>query len=182
MTIIIMKSIRLITFLLMFFHCNTGYTKNMAIYDFSFEDIDGNSVDLNKFKGKPIFMVNTASRCGFTPQYENLQNLFIHYKNTDLTILAITSNSFNQEYSSNEDIKKICLVNYDIGFVTSSPLSVKGDDAHEIFSWLVEEYSKSPKWNFYKYLFDRNGKLNSSWSSMTKPDNSKILSKINNLL
>ncbi|MDP6852285.1 MAG: hypothetical protein QGH52_06385, partial [Prochlorococcaceae cyanobacterium ETNP1_MAG_8] len=108
--------------------------------------------------------------------------LFINYKDTDLTILAITSNSFNQEYSSNEDIKKICLVNYDVGFVTSSPLSVKGNDAHEIFSWLVKEYGKSPKWNFYKYLFDRNGKLNSSWSSMTKPDNSKILSKINNLL
>ena len=154
----------------------------MTIYDFSFEDIDGNPVELNKFEGKPIFMVNTASRCGFTPQYENLQNLFMHYRNTDLTILAITSNSFNQEYSSNEDIKKICLVNYDVGFVTSSPLSVKGDDAHEIFSWLVKEYDKSPKWNFYKYLFDRNGKLNSSWSSMTKPDNSKILSKINNLL
>ena len=182
MTINTMKFIRLITFLLMFFYWNTGYTKNMTIYDFSFEVIDGNSVELKKFQGKPIFMVNTASRCGFTPQYENLQNLFIHYKNTDLTILAITSNSFNQEYSSNEDIKKICLVNYDIGFVTSSPLSVKGDDAHEIFSWLVKEYSKSPKWNFYKYLFDRNGKLNSSWSSMTKPDNAKILSKINNLL
>jgi len=166
----------------MFFHWNTGYTKNMTIYDFSFEDIDGNSVDLNKFVGKPILMVNTASRCGFTPQYENLQNLFMQYKNTDLTILAITSNSFNQEYSSNEDIKKICLVNYDIGFVTSSPLSVKGDDAHEIFSWLNNRYGKSPKWNFYKYLFDRNGKLNSSWSSMTKPDNSKILSKIDNLL
>ena len=114
MTINTMKSIRLITFLLMFFHWNTGYTKNMTIYDFSFEDIDGNSVDLNKFAGKPIFMVNTASRCGFTPQYANLQNLFLHYKNTDLTILAITSNSFNQEYSSNEDIKKLCLVNYDV--------------------------------------------------------------------
>ena len=182
MTINTMKFIRLITFLLMFFYWNSGYTKNMTIYDFSFEDIDGNSVDLNKFEGKPIFMVNTASRCGFTPQYENLQNLFIHYKKSDLTILAITSNSFNQEYSSNEDIKKICLVNYDVGFVTSSPLSVKGDDAHEIFNWLDTEYGKSPKWNFYKYLFDRNGKLNSSWSSMTKPDNSKIFSKINNLL
>ena len=73
-------------------------------------------------------MVNTASRCGFTPQYENLQNLFINYKDTDLTILAITSNSFNQEYSNNEDIKKICLVNYDVGFVTSSPMNVKGEN------------------------------------------------------
>ena len=177
-----MKIIRIITFLYVFFYWNTGYTKNMAIYDFSFEDIDGSSVDLSKFNGKPIFMVNTASRCGFTPQYENLQNLFINYKDTDLTILAITSNSFNQEYSSNEDIKKICLVNYDVGFVTSSPISVKGDDSHEIFKWLKKEYSESPKWNFYKYLFGRDGKLISSWSSMTKPDNSKIIDKINKLL
>ena len=99
-----MKIIRLITFLLVFLHINTGYAKNMNIYNFSFEDIDGNLVSLDKFNGKPIFMVNTASRCGFTPQYENLQNLFINYKDTDLTILAITSNSFNQEYSNNEDI------------------------------------------------------------------------------
>ena len=97
------KIIRLITFLLMFFYVSTGNTKNMTIYDFSFEDIDGNQVNLDKFKGKPIFMVNTASRCGYTPQYENLQNLFTSYKDTDLTILAMTSNSFNQEYSSNED-------------------------------------------------------------------------------
>ena len=182
MTINTMKFIRLITFLLMFFHWNTGYTKNMTIYDFSFEDIDGNSVDLNKFEGKPIFMVNTASRCGFTPQYENLQNLFLEYKDTDLTIIATTSNSFAQEYQDTEDIKKICLVNYDVGFVTSSPLSVKGDDAHEIFTWLTKEYGKSPKWNFYKYLFDRNGQLVKSWSSMTKPDSTKITNLIDRLI
>ena len=149
--------IRLITFLLMFFSMGTGYTKNMTIYDFSFKDIDGNQVNLNKFRGKPIFMVNTASRCGFTPQYENLQNLFVNFKNTDLTILAITSNSFNQEYSTNEEIKKICLVNYDIGFITSSPINVKGDTSHKIFKWLNDEYGKTPKWNFYKYLFNRSG-------------------------
>ena len=178
-----MKIKILLVFLVMsLIFSRTSAMASESLFNFSFEDIDGNQVNLEKFSGKPILVVNTASRCGFTPQYENLQNLFIRYKNTDLTILAITSNSFNQEYSSNEDIKKICLVNYDVGFVTSSPLSVKGDDAHEIFSWLVKEYGKSPKWNFYKYLFDRNGKLNSSWSSMTKPDNAKILSKINNLL
>ncbi len=177
-----MKIVRIITFLLMFFHISMGYAKNMNIYDFSFEDIDGNLVSLDKFNGKPIFMVNTASRCGFTPQYENLQNLFINYKDTDLTILAITSNSFNQEYSNNEDIKQICLVNYDVGFVTSSPINVKGDDSHEIFKWLKNEYGKTPKWNFYKYLFDREGKLTFSWSSMTKPDNTKILKEINEVL
>ena len=177
-----MKIVRIITFLLMFFHISMGYAKNMNIYDFSFEDIDGNFVSLDKFKGKPIFMVNTASRCGFTPQYENLQNLFISYKDTDLTILAITSNSFNQEYSNNEDIKQICLVNYDVGFVTSSPMNVKGNDSHQIFKWLKNEYGKSPKWNFYKYLFDRDGELVFTWSSMTKPDHTKVLKKINEVL
>ena len=176
------KIIRLITFLLMFFYVSTGNTKNMTIYDFSFEDIDGNQVNLDKFKGKPIFMVNTASRCGYTPQYEILQNLFIEYKETDLTILALTSNSFNQEYSSNEDIKKICLVNYDVGFVTSSPINVRGDNSHEIFNWLKDDFGKTPKWNFYKYLFDRNGSLISSWSSLTKPDHPKILKEINKIL
>ena len=176
------KIIRLITFLLMFFYVSIGNTKNMTIYDFSFEDIDGNQVNLDKFRGKPIFMVNTASRCGYTPQYENLQSLFVNYKDTDLTILAVTSNSFNQEYSSNEDIKKICLVSYDVGFVTSSPINVKGNNSHEIFKWLKNDFGKTPKWNFYKYLFDRNGSLNSSWSSMTKPDHPKILEEINKIL
>tara|TARA_Y100001970_G_scaffold191696_1_gene233032 strand:+ start:13000 stop:13500 length:501 start_codon:yes stop_codon:yes gene_type:complete len=160
----------------------SGYTKNMTIYDFSFEDIDGKQVNLEKFRGKPIFMVNTASRCGYTPQYANLQNLFINFKDTDLTILALTSNSFNQEYSSNEDIKKICLVNYDIGFITSSPINVRGSNSHDIFKWLKEDYGKTPKWNFYKYLFDRSGALTSSWSSMTKPDHSKILREIDRVL
>ena len=177
-----MKIIRLITFLLVFLHINTGYAKKMNIYNFSFEDIDGNLVSLDKFNGKPIFMVNTASRCGFTPQYENLQNLFINYKDTDLTILAITSNSFNQEYSNNEDIKQICLVNYDVGFVTSSPMNVKGDNSHQLFKWLKNEYGKTPKWNFYKYLFDREGELTFSWSSMTKPDHTKIIKEINEVL
>jgi glutathione peroxidase len=166
----------------MFFYVSTGNTKNMTIYDFSFEDIDGNQVNLEKFRGKPILMVNTASRCGYTPQYENLQNLFVNYKETDLTILAVTSNSFNQEYSSNEDIKKICLVNYDVGFVTSSPINVRGGKSHEIFIWLKNDFGKTPKWNFYKYLFDRSGSLVSSWSSMTKPDHPKILKEINKAL
>ena len=177
-----MKIVRIITFLLMFFHISMGYAKNMNIYDFSFEDIDGNLVSLDKFKGKPIFMVNTASRCGFTPQYENLQNLFLSYKDTDLTILAITSNSFNQEYSNNEDIKQICLVNYGVGFVTSSPMDVKGSNAHPIYAWIEEKYNEKPKWNFYKFLFDRNGKLVKTWSSMTKPDSTKITNLIDRLI
>ncbi len=178
-----MKSVKFFLFFLFFCLIIESTAKtNMTIYDFSLTDIDGKLVNLENFKGKPLLIVNTASRCGFTPQYEDLQNLFIEYKNTDLTIIATTSNSFNQEYESAEEIKKICLINYDIGFITSSPLRVKGVDAHPIYLWLNDEYNKIPRWNFYKYLFDRNGKLIGSWSSITRPNSFKIKNIINSNL
>ena len=83
--------------------------ENLSVYDFKFIDIDNNNIELTKFEGKPILLVNTASRCGFTPQYQGLQNLFLNYRKTNLTIIATTSNSFNQEYSSTEEIKNIFL-------------------------------------------------------------------------
>ena len=178
-----MKIKILLVFLIMILTKNVSTAKETKdLYDFSFEDIDGKLVNLSKFNGKPILIVNTASRCGFTPQYKNLQNLFLEYKNTDLTIIATTSNSFAQEYNNTEDIKKICLVNYGVGFVTSSPMNVKGNDAHPIYSWIENEYNKSPKWNFFKFLFNRNGHLVDSWSSMVKPDSEKIIKEINKLI
>ena len=178
-----MKFRFLLVFLIMFTFKNTLLAnESMNLYDFSFEDIDGNQVNLDKFAGKPILIVNTASRCGFTPQYANLQNLFLDYKDSDLTIIATTSNSFAQEYNNNEDIKKICLVNYGVGFVTSSPMNVNGKNAHPIYAWLSKEYNKTPKWNFFKFLFNRNGELVDSWSSMTKPDSFKITKHIDKLI
>ncbi len=178
-----MKIRFLLAFLIMFILKNTLMAnEGVNLYDFSFEDIDGNKVELNQFSGKPILIVNTASRCGFTPQYENLQNLFLEYKNSDLTIIATTSNSFAQEYQDKEDIKKICLVNYGVGFVTSAPMSVKGENVHPLYAWISSEYNKSPKWNFFKFLFNRNGELVDTWSSMTKPDSSKITKIIDQLI
>jgi len=178
-----MKSKILLVFLIMFATKNFAMSdNNNKIFDFKFKDIDGNQVSLEKFAGKPIILINTASRCGFTPQYGNLQNLFLKYKDTDLTIIATTSNSFSQEYSDTEDIKKICLVNYGVGFITSAPMNVNGSNAHPIYSWIKNEYSKSPKWNFFKFLFNRDGELVDTWSSMTKPDSSKITNQIDNLL
>ena len=178
-----MKIKFLLVFLIMLNLKNTLLANEIVnLYDFSFEDIDGNRVNLDKFEGKPILIVNTASRCGFTPQYANLQNLFLNYRNSDLTIIATTSNSFNQEYFDTEDIKQICLVNYGVGFVTSSPMDVKGNNAHPIYAWIDREYNEKPKWNFYKYLFDRNGQLIKSWSSMTKPDSPKIINQIDRLI
>ena len=133
------------------------------------------------YEGDEI-LVNTASRCGFTPQYEGLQNLFIKYRTTDLTIIATTSNSFNQEYEDAEQIKKICLVNYGVSFITSHPLNVKGENSHPIYAWIRKQYNKKPKWNFYKYLFNREGKLVESWSSIIRPDSKKIIRQIDELI
>ena len=178
-----MKIKFLLVFLIMLNLKNTLLAnETVNLYDFSFEDIDGNQVNLEKFDGMPILIVNTASRCGFTPQYGDLQNLFLNYKDTDLTIIATTSNSFNQEYLDTENIKQICLVNYGVGFVTSSPMDVKGTSAHPIYAWIDKEYNEKPKWNFYKYLFDRNGQLVKTWSSMTKPDSTKITNLIDRLI
>ena len=112
-----LKKIIFIIFLFTMIAINSNAKKNSNLYKFKFLDIDNNIINLNKFEGKPILLVNTASRCGFTPQYEGLQNLFLNYRKTDLTIIATTSNSFNQEYSSPEEIKKICLVSYEVGFI-----------------------------------------------------------------
>ena len=178
-----MKKIKLFLILLIFLlTSNKLMAESKSIYDFNFLDIEGNKVELSIFKGKPLLIVNTASRCGFTPQYEGLQNLFTKYRKTDLTIIATTSNSFNQEFENPEDIKRICLVNYNVGFITSSPIEVKGNNIHPIYKWIKSNYNQSPKWNFYKYLFNRSGELEDSWSSIIKPDSKKIIKKINILI
>ena len=179
-----MKKVKIILIfaILILFSNSAMNVEKTTIYDFKFIDIDDNSIDLSSFQGKPLLLINTASRCGFTAQYEGLQKLFTKYRTSDLTIIATTSNSFNQEYSSTEDIKKFCLVNYGVGFITSKPINVKGKDAHPIYQWISKEYNITPKWNFYKFLFDRNGHLTDSWSSITKPNNNKIINKIDNLI
>ena len=171
-----------ILFFFVFFNMSLLSKENLSVYDFKFVDIDGNDIELTKFVGKPILLVNTASRCGFTPQYQGLQNLFLNYRKTNLTIIATTSNSFNQEYSSTEEIKKICLVNYDVGFIVSSPINVKGEDSHPLYQWINKKYGKRPKWNFYKFLFNTNGELVDSWSSFIKPDSKKITKIIDKLI
>ena len=171
-----------ILFFFVFFNMSLLSKENLSVYDFKFVDIDGNDIELTKFEGKPILLVNTASRCGFTSQYQGLQNLFLNYRKTNLIIIATTSNSFNQEYSSTEEIKKICLVNYDVGFIVSSPINVKGEDSHLLYQWINKKYEKRPKWNFYKFLFDTNGDLVDSWSSFIKPDSKKITKIIDKLI
>ena len=155
-----------------------------VFFDFKIDSISGEEIDFQEYRNKVILLVNTASYCGFTPQYDNLQKLWDKYKNDGLVVLGIPSNSFNQEKKANEEVKKFCEVNFNINFPMSEITEVKGDNAHAIFKWAEQNYGKSaiPKWNFYKILINKEGKIEDTYSSFTNPTSNKIVSKIEELL
>ena len=155
-----------------------------VLYDFKIESISGEIIDLNKFKSKVVLITNTASYCGFTKQYSDLQKLWQKYKEEGLIVLGVPSNSFNQEKSNEKDVKDFCEVNFNINFPMTKITEVKGDDAHEIFKWAKKNYGKSaiPKWNFHKILINNEGKIEDTFSSFTNPTSNKIISKIETLL
>ena len=155
-----------------------------VFFDFKIDSISGEEIDFQKYRNKVILLVNTASYCGFTPQYDNLQKLWDKYKNDGLVVLGIPSNSFNQEKKANKEVKKFCEVNFNINFPMSEITEVKGDNAHAIFKWAELNYGKSaiPKWNFYKILINKEGKIEDTYSSFTNPTSNKIVSKIEELL
>ena len=155
-----------------------------VFFDLKIDSISGEEIDFQQYRNKVILLVNTASYCGFTPQYDNLQKLWDKYKNDGLVVLGIPSNSFNQEKKANDDVKKFCEVNFNINFPMSEITEVKGDNAHAIFKWAELNYGKSaiPKWNFYKILINKDGKIEDTYSSFTNPTSNKIVSKIEELL
>ena len=167
-----------------FFKNQVSADYEKVFFDFKIDSISGEEINFQEYKNKVILLVNTASYCGFTPQYDNLQKLWDKYKNDGLVVLGIPSNSFNQEKKVNEDVKKFCEVNFNINFPLSAITEVKGDNAHEIFKWAESNYGKSaiPKWNFYKILINKEGKIEDTYSSFTNPTSNKIVSKIKELL
>ena len=169
----------------MFFFKNTvsaNYDK--IFYDFEIESITGEKIDFKEYENKVILVVNTASYCGFTKQYDELQQLWDNYRSKGLIVLGIPSNSFNQEKKSNSEVKEFCSLNFNINFPLSSITDVKGDNAHDLFKWAKKNYGKSaiPKWNFYKILINKSGKIEDTFSSFTKPMSKKIVNKIENIL
>ena len=148
------------------------------------ESISGEIIDLNDYKNKVILMVNTASYCGFTNQYSDLQKLWDRYKSKGLIVLGIPSNSFNQEKKNNNEVKKFCEVNFNIDFPLSAIIDVKGKNAHEIFKWAKKNHGNSavPKWNFHKILINKQGKIEDVFSSFTKPTSTKLIKKIEQIL
>ena len=181
-----MKKLIIIGLTLMIF-----FFKNIAManyekvfYDFQIESINGEIINFKEYENKVILLVNTASYCGFTRQYDDLQKLWDQFKTKGLIVLGIPSNSFNQEKKNNSEIKKFCEMNFNINFPLSTLTDVKGNNAHEIFKWAKENHGKSaiPKWNFYKILINKDGKIEETYSSLTKPTSNKIIKKIESLL
>ena len=169
---------------MLFFNNKVIANYDKIFYDFKIKSITGETIDLNDYKNKVVLLVNTASYCGFTKQYSDLQILWDTYKSDGLVVLGIPSNSFNQEKKNDKEVKNFCDVDFSINFPLSTITNVKGDGAHEIFKWAKNNYGKSaiPKWNFYKILINRDGKIEETFSSFTKPTSPKIIKKIEKLL
>ena len=175
--------VALIIFMFFFKNLSAGnYEK--VFYDFKIESISGEIIDFNKYKNKVVLIVNTASYCGFTKQYGELQELWDQYKSKGLIVFGVPSNSFNQEKKNDEDVKKFCEVNFNISFPLSSITEVKGGNVHELFKWAADNHGKSaiPKWNFHKILINKEGKIEDTYSSFTKPLSNKIIKKIESIL
>ena len=169
-----------ITIIMFFFKSNVNANYDKIFYDFKIESITGETIDFNEYKNKVILLVNTASYCGFTKQYTDLQELWDKYKSRGLIVLGVPSNSFNQEKNKNSEVKEFCKVNFDINFPLSTITKVKGDKAHDLFKWAKNNHGKSaiPKWNFHKILINKEGKVEDTFSSFTNPLSKKLVSKI----
>ena len=173
-----------ITIIMFFFKSNVNANYDKIFYDFKIESITGETIDFNEYKNKVILIVNTASYCGFTKQYTDLQELWDKYKSRGLIVLGVPSNSFNQEKNNNSEVKEFCKVNFNINFPLSAITEVKGDNAHDLFKWAKNNHGKSaiPKWNFHKILINKEGKVEDTFTSFTNPMSKKLVGKIENIL
>ncbi len=157
---------------------NASYDK--LAYEFSFRGIDGKLINLASYKNKVIVVVNVASRCGYTPQYKDLQQLWINYKEKDLVVIGVPTNNFKQEPGTNTDIKKFCESTYGINFPLAEKTNVIGSNAHPFYVWARKNHGIGaiPKWNFHKIIVNKNGKISDTFASFTKPTSKKFINLI----
>ncbi|WP_439523452.1 glutathione peroxidase [Marivita sp.] len=150
--------------------------------DFSFASMDGGEIDLADWRGQPVLLVNTASRCGYTPQYDGLQALYDTYRDQGLVVLAIPSNDFRQELASNADVQDFCEVNFGLTFPMTTITSIRGDAAHPFYKWLEAEAGFTPGWNFNKVLIAPDGSVAATFGSNARPMSRPVTSAITGLL
>ncbi len=173
-----------VVLIMIFFKSPIHAEYEKKFFDFKINGINNQIINLGDFKDKVVLVVNTASYCGFTKQYQDLQDLWEQYESKGLVVLGVPSNSFNQEKKDNFEVKNFCEVNFNINFPLTEITDVRGENAHEIFLWAKENFGKSavPKWNFHKILINKNGKVEETYSSLTNPLSEKIVKTIEKLL
>lgn len=178
-----MKKLLLILFMFSFF--NKAMTESSGVaYDYRFDGINGNQIELSDFRNKVIVVVNVASRCGYTPQYKDLQTLYDNYKDRNLIIIGVPTNNFKQEPGTNDQIKDFCETNFGITFPMTEKINVIGNNSHPFYKWAKEDFGIGaiPKWNFHKIVIGKNGKVVDTFASFTKPTSKKFVKLIEKLI
>ena len=155
-----------------------------AAHGFGFTDIDGNPMPLAQFKGRPLLVVNTASRCGFTGQYEGLQTLWTRYRDRGLVVIGVPSDDFRQELSSESAVKNFCELNYGVDFPLTEITHVRGPQAHPFYAWAAQVMGPrlAPRWNFHKYLVDGDGRLVAAFATGVEPLSRTVTDAVERLL
>ena len=169
--------------MLMLQTANANYDK--LAYDFNFNDLDGSKLNLSEYRNKVIVIVNVASQCGFTKQYEDMQKIWDNYQSKGLVMIGVPSNDFgNQEPGNSKEIKNFCEAKFGITFPMTEKVVVKGDNAHPFFKWAKKNYGKSavPKWNFHKIIVGKDGKIIDTFSSITNPSSKKFIKVVEEAL
>lgn len=176
-----MKKLAIVVFTLI---CGLGFSQAQSFHSFETKTLEGEKFNLESLKGKKILVVNTASKCGLTPQYEDLEKLYKEYGGDNFTIVGFPANDFlKQEPGTNDEIREFCTKNYGVSFPMMHKISVKGDDMDPIYQWLTQQekngvMDSEVKWNFQKYMIDEDGKLVDFASPKTKPFDEKIVNWI----
>ena len=160
-------------------------TANVEVaYDYSFKDLDGQELKLSEFKEKVVVVTNVASKCGFTSQYEDLQTIWEKYQSKGLIVIGVPSNSFNQEFETNKEVKNFCEAKFGISFPMTQKEIVRGENAHPFYKWAKNSYGNGsvPKWNFHKIIIGKNGKVFDTFASMTNPTSKKFIRSLEKAL
>ena len=177
------KIIFLFIFMFSFFTAGNAQYDQLAT-NFKFKGIDGNVIDFREYKNKVIVVVNVASRCGFTNQYEDLQKLWTNYRDKGLIVIGVPTDNFKQEPGTNKEIKDFCESTFGIDFPITEKNNVIGENSHPFFVWAKANHGRSaiPKWNFHKIIIGKNGKVVDTFASITKPSSNKFIKTVDQQL
>ena len=175
---------KLLSFFFFILFMSKAETSEKVFHDFTIESISGDTINLSDYRSNVVLLVNTASKCGFTPQYSGLQKIYEKYKDDGLVVFGVPTNDFNQELSKDSEVKEFCEIRFGVEFPMSSIQPIRGENAHPIYKWIKSNVSVigQPRWNFHKYLIGKDGKIINWFSSMTSPTSEGLLNQIETAL